>query len=269
MMPGSTNTVTSRTAKATVDNNVQIVAGSLKDESWRNKGGLDLETQNVGVPDTTSYLTNFETLADPWGGGAHRVTGFFTPTVSGNYVFFDASSDSSDLFLSTDDQPANLRLICQEPGWSASRTSTTDTSGPTSLQQKRSDTFVDPVTGTTPYAAGIPLVAVNRYFVYGACSRNFAVTFKVNPADPDPVNGDPPRFTSEMLSHVESGVVTKPTITTFVSGPTLRVSWAPAAGHLESSPVLPPVSWSNLGYANPAYLTINPSSNLFLRVVNP
>lgn len=51
-----------------------------------------------------------------------RISGFITPTETADYVFFVASDDSTSFYLSTDANPANLKLIAADQGWQNSRT---------------------------------------------------------------------------------------------------------------------------------------------------
>ena len=44
-----------------------------------------------------------------------QLEGFFVPKVTTHYMFYIASDDSSDLYLSTDNTPANLTLIASAP----------------------------------------------------------------------------------------------------------------------------------------------------------
>jgi hypothetical protein len=48
---------------------------------------------------------------------AQWATGTFTPEISGDYNFWISSDDSSQLWLSTDNDPANTALIAQVPDW--------------------------------------------------------------------------------------------------------------------------------------------------------
>src|SRR6185503_7824961 len=71
--------------------------------------------------DRSGVVTIFESgvgFADNY---ANRFSGFFLPPTTGNYIFFIAGDDDSDLFLSTDDNPANKKLIAQEVSWSNNR----------------------------------------------------------------------------------------------------------------------------------------------------
>ncbi len=85
-----------------------------------NAFGAALEdtTNPVRPPDVTRTVTSFDS---PWGTADNynsRLRTYFTPAVTGTYVFYVSSDDNSNLYLSTDDNPANKKLIAQERGWS-------------------------------------------------------------------------------------------------------------------------------------------------------
>ena len=44
-----------------------------------------------------------------------RMKGWLVPPVSGNYRFWIASDDNGEFFLSTNDDPANIVIICFQP----------------------------------------------------------------------------------------------------------------------------------------------------------
>jgi len=50
-----------------------------------------------------------------------RVRGYLSPPATGNYTFYIASDDYSELWLSTDEDPAGAVLICRVNGWVDSR----------------------------------------------------------------------------------------------------------------------------------------------------
>src|SRR3954469_5885237 len=112
--------------------------------------------------DQNGYIPSFRAgngFADNY---ANRITGFFVPPTTGNYVFFVSSDDDSDLFLSTDDTPANKKLIAQEQGWSNEAQWTTTPSGDATA--KRSDQS----TGTLwPGGNTITLKAAQKYYIEG------------------------------------------------------------------------------------------------------
>lgn len=97
------------------------------------------------APSSRSRLASaFQTptnVADNYG---QKVSGFIVPPSTGNYVFWIASDDSSELRLSTDDQPNNLDLIASVPFF-------------TSLGQW--DKY------PSQQSSEIPLVAGQRYYI--------------------------------------------------------------------------------------------------------
>ena len=70
-------------------------------------------------PTLTEYPNTFETINDlpveppPQNSEAEHIYGWFTPAVSGDYVFFITSDDAGALWLSTNNSPANSYLIAQ------------------------------------------------------------------------------------------------------------------------------------------------------------
>jgi hypothetical protein len=128
-------------------------AGNVLREWWLGIGGeavMDLTT-NANYPDNPSgsdQPTTFEAptnWADSYG---QCMRAYVTAPTTGAYVFWIASDDNSELWLSTDDKPANRRRIAYVPGWTNSRVWTTST------QQCSTN-----VVGT------INLVAGQRYYI--------------------------------------------------------------------------------------------------------
>ncbi len=75
---------------------------------------LDSEKYQNNQPDDVRYVTSFSSpngYGDNYGA---RVSGFITPSVSGDYDFFIRADDQAQLYLSNDDNPANAQLIAQE-----------------------------------------------------------------------------------------------------------------------------------------------------------
>lgn len=110
--------------------------------------------------DVTSTVGQF---GCPWGATDNynaSVQTFFTPPTSGNYVFFVSSDDSSNLYLSTDETPANKKLIANEGGWSNQYQWTTPGSGDAS--SKRSDQYADT---QWPNGNTITLQAGKKYYM--------------------------------------------------------------------------------------------------------
>jgi len=55
---------------------------------------------------------------DNYGG---QIVGYFYPPSTGEYIFWIAADDNAELYLSTDEDPANKKLIARETGWSNAR----------------------------------------------------------------------------------------------------------------------------------------------------
>ena len=74
-------------------------------------------------PDSVTFIDSFYYSRTPGADNyGTRISGFLTPTETAEYVFFIAADDSCSLYLSTDSDPANLKLIAADQGWQGSRT---------------------------------------------------------------------------------------------------------------------------------------------------
>jgi len=165
---------------------------------------------NSNPANKVEYLPAFDDNQDLPGNSGNRIYGWFTPSVSGDYVFFLASDDEAALWLSTDSNPAHAYQIAQNQGWMdhADWTVTDTGSGEYSYYsygEWRSDmfengggpnAFANFILGWTPYPnfnatdGGIPLVAGTKYYIeldhfQGGGGQNAAVTYKLaGSADP-------------------------------------------------------------------------------------
>jgi DNA-directed RNA polymerase specialized sigma24 family protein len=107
-----------------------VVAGTLVDpasipgllrEVWR---GIHVPVKELRQSPTYRRTPNeVRTVADPTfvpggDGLAVRMRAWLTPPLDGEYVFLSSSDDDSEVWLSSDDQPANRRLICEQPEFS-------------------------------------------------------------------------------------------------------------------------------------------------------
>lgn len=91
-------------------------------EYWTNKSA-DLtipESGAFGAPNFVMAVPAFAAGLNGENGNTYvnRVSGFFIPATTGAYDFVVCGDDHVDVFLSTDKNPNNKRLICQQPGWS-------------------------------------------------------------------------------------------------------------------------------------------------------
>jgi hypothetical protein len=101
-------------------------SGTILREWWTGIGGNPISnlTTSPNYPDNptgSEELTIFEGptgWADSYG---TRMRGYVHPPVTGNYVFWIATDDNGELWLSTDEDPANRQLIASVPGWAGPR----------------------------------------------------------------------------------------------------------------------------------------------------
>ncbi|MBI4663124.1 MAG: hypothetical protein HY735_30320 [Verrucomicrobia bacterium] len=104
-----------------------LVTGFVKREVFLNIAGTtvaDLTASPKFVanqPDGVSLLGAFEAPLSSGGDYGQRLSGLLVPPATGSYVFFIASDDSSELWLSTDQNPQNKQLIAGVSGFTASR----------------------------------------------------------------------------------------------------------------------------------------------------
>ncbi|MBN1508386.1 MAG: hypothetical protein JW955_16170 [Sedimentisphaerales bacterium] len=98
--------------------------GHILVERWMGGGvdhNLDNLKNNADYPDDpqSSFWDNDYDQPDIasndyWG---ERYRGYLYPPESGEYTFWIASDDDSELWLSTDENPANVKLLCSVEGW--------------------------------------------------------------------------------------------------------------------------------------------------------
>jgi hypothetical protein len=95
-------------------------------ETWTGISGTDVSllTGSVayqsGIPDETAKIQSLlKTPIDRADNFGARLTTYLTPLATGNYTFWVASDDSSELWLSTDENPMNKVLIAKVTGWTS------------------------------------------------------------------------------------------------------------------------------------------------------
>jgi hypothetical protein len=272
-IPGFQNTITSDPATFTVSAGSGITTGSIRRETFtggtRGANGFVFNADNK----TETLATTMEGPLDVADNYTDRFSGFFLPPATGDYVFFISADDDSDLFLSTDEDPAHKQIIAQQTGWSGYRAWNTDGDGTdnSGVFRRRSDQWQN-AQGETPFANGIHMEAGKAYYIEGvhhegAGGDNFSVYFKtVDQADP--VDGDPANLTGAVIGYKAEAAATAPKLTVTRNGNDLSVSWTPTGGVLQSTTELKGAAtvWTEVGSANPATVQINASGNLFLRV---
>lgn len=202
--------LTSDTATLTVNPSTEY--SGLKSEFFRNATRAAVTSGSVPK---ANWLSRLPGLDDPGGYGdnyVNRVSGWWTPTVSGNYVFYVAADDDTDVYLSSDATPANKKLIAQEANWNGTRAWTNDPGN------RSSATFLDSE-GQMPWASGIPLTAGNKYYIEavhhnGGGGDNLGVTYRLTTETEWTnwtTNGAPSRLTNGL---------------TFYTWPATTLTWA-------------------------------------------
>lgn len=101
-------------------------AGSILREVYQGIEGNAISdlTNNPAYPDHPSFtglITEFfEAPSDLDDNYGQRMHGYLVPPITGDYTFWVASDDNGSLYLSTDDSPANIQLLCDVPEWTSS-----------------------------------------------------------------------------------------------------------------------------------------------------
>jgi len=150
----------------------QFKTGLVSFNRWLGKTGGFETFVSEGIkdtpPDIATVVTEYFTgtgLADNYFG---QLTGWFIPETSGNYVFYVASDDHGELYLSTDANPANKKKIAEEPAWGDPRKWNVDggansgTRGEEGAYTHRSDQYA---TTEWPSQNTITLTGGNRYYL--------------------------------------------------------------------------------------------------------
>jgi hypothetical protein len=261
--------VTSQPVTVTVLTDTVFVPGRLKEEFFPGAGFEAVLYGNVGAPAQVNEWTIFESPTNIGENYARRVSGFFIPPQTGDYVFFISSDDESRLFISTNsDQPSAKVWVAHQPAWNNPRMWVSHNNP----GQRRSDQFSPDGGVTFPYSMGIRLEAGRRYYIEaihreGGGGDNLAVTYKLY-NDPDPMDGDAPLLTGAVIGYMAAPApVEPPVLTVGRQGNNVVISWSPAGGRLESSPVLGPgATWTTETTDNPAVIPITGTAKYF-RVV--
>lgn len=103
-----------------------IATGQILREWWTNLSGTAVSnlTSSPNYPNSPAGAELLTSCEGPTSFGDNygtRLRGFVHPPVTGSYVFYIASDDASQLFLSTDTNPANKVLIARVDAWTSSR----------------------------------------------------------------------------------------------------------------------------------------------------
>jgi uncharacterized repeat protein (TIGR01451 family) len=102
-----------------------VNTGTILREFWTGITGVNVTnlTSNANYPNNPTsfdYRTNFTAPVDWADNMGQRMRGWVYPPVSGEYTFWISGDDESQLFLSTDETPANATMIANVPTWTGS-----------------------------------------------------------------------------------------------------------------------------------------------------
>jgi hypothetical protein len=96
--------------------------GTISREVWNGVSGTSITAIPFSSPPSSTGTLNIfqapENVADNYG---QRIRGYVCPPVTGNYIFWIASDDNSELWLSTNDQPSTRQKIAYVSGWTSPR----------------------------------------------------------------------------------------------------------------------------------------------------
>ncbi|MEO1449519.1 MAG: PA14 domain-containing protein, partial [Bacteroidota bacterium] len=100
-----------------------VASGGILMERWDNIGpGVAVNLVPVGTEPTSSQIiSDFEIPVNTGNTYGARVSGYICPPQTGPYTFWISGDDNCELWLSTDDDPANKVRIAHVPGWTRSR----------------------------------------------------------------------------------------------------------------------------------------------------
>ena len=171
--------ILSQAAAPSTPQGVITAKGFLDIGSGTAVADLTSNAKFPGSPDVVAYPLYFEWNPDSEGdiyvpannayGDSYGVQmiGYFHPPMTGDYVFWIASDDASNLYLSTDSTAANKKLIAQEVGYSNPR-SWDVVGGTSTVEAKNSQTFAGtewPTKDAGWGGAAITLTANRAYYI--------------------------------------------------------------------------------------------------------
>lgn len=101
-------------------------ANSLLTERWDGITGdtVPFLTGNLNYPNnptSRSYVTSFEFSTNVDDNYGTRTRGYITPPTTGNYTFWVAGDNNTELWLGANDNPSSITRIAHVPGWTNSR----------------------------------------------------------------------------------------------------------------------------------------------------
>ena len=108
-----------------IGSNIQVppaltctATGTILREQWNNVSGTSITAIPLNNPPaSTSQLTLFEAPSNTADNYGSRIRGYICAPATGNYTFYIAGDDDTELWLSTDENAANKKKIAGFSGW--------------------------------------------------------------------------------------------------------------------------------------------------------
>ncbi|HKS36607.1 MAG TPA: Ig-like domain-containing protein, partial [Verrucomicrobiae bacterium] len=180
---------------------VQFVQNTVQWQIWNGGITIGALTNNLAdgdfgrVPDRAFARSLFESGRDLGDNYGARGYGWFKAPAGGDYVFYITVDDNAQLFLSTDDNPANKQAIAAEATWSDNRTWTAAIG-----TEQASDSYPD-----TQWPTGNTITLVQNQYYYleaqwqeGGGGDGAEVTYKMV-SEADPATGAASRLTGSAI----------------------------------------------------------------------
>jgi len=108
--------------RSKVENPLYLKNGALLDTWTGLNSGITIADLKAGTNNLLSTPKKIDHLMDLLEGPTNvgdnygsRMRGWLVPPVTGNFVFWIASDDNGEFWLSTSDSTANKALICRQP----------------------------------------------------------------------------------------------------------------------------------------------------------
>jgi hypothetical protein len=184
---------------------------SIDDNTGGSPANLFADARFPDAPDRQDLLAVWEyppdgqgrVAADPARNYFDSIEGFFIPPATGDYVILTAGADRWWLYLSTDENPANKKLVAAQPGgWTQPRFWLTGES--TDTTPHRTDTY--PST-EWPDGNTLHLTGGKKYYMLEVhhdpswCGADdFSATYKLA-TDDDPANGTAPTLNGSVIGY--------------------------------------------------------------------
>lgn len=97
-------------------------SGTITRDYWANVTGPSISSVPVNTtPTSSSQIAIFEGPSNIGANYGSRIRGYICPPLTGNYTFWIASDNNSELWLSTNDQAGNKIKIAFVPGYTVPR----------------------------------------------------------------------------------------------------------------------------------------------------